>query len=268
MNYIFGHTVGSTSDVWRLVQIDAVNDAFARTYHITRLGETEMAFEVVGNDSSTFVGGYTHGYERLVNGSFFAVLDGKAVDITTVTTLTEFSKLQFFLVTNMYDPADNITLLGVHSREWSFDETGMLLTQNIEYKSSFTVKNFNMPMLCTLRGNDAQSALQITDTYIDDSNFTTYDVSTSGFTTYPNQLKTRPKKIYLTGAASGVEASVEIIEQPEDGMRAGGSYLSNNADYNKIYCVICGFSNDDDDYKQVANGDMWKTKTKFEIKIG
>ena len=51
-----------------------------------------------------------------------------------------------------------------------------------------------MPMLCVLRGNDAASALQVTDTYVDDGDFRPYDISTGGFTTYPNKLKKEADK--------------------------------------------------------------------------
>lgn len=190
INYVFGHTIAATptseggGDVWRLVQVDAVNDALAYQFHITQLGETEMAIQISGRND--FIGGTTHGDEVMDSNSLRVALDGKVVDVTTITDETEFDLLQIFLVSNMYDPNDHTTLVGVHGREWRFDKTGLLLSQTVEFKENLTLDASYMPMLSVIRGNDTASALQVTDTYLDDGNFMPYDVSGGGFTTYPN----------------------------------------------------------------------------------
>ena len=270
VNYVFGRTQNGASvvgggDVWRLVQVDAVSDALALKFHITQLGETEMAIGI--KDRDDFIGGSTHGDEVMDANSLVFVLDGQTVDVTTLTNLTEFDTLQVFLNSNMYDPADHTTLVGVHGREWLFNADGLYIGQTVEFKADLILTNSYMPMLCVLRGNDTASTLQVTDTYIDDGNYIPYDVSVGGFTTYPNQLKTDVREINLFGADSGVRATVKILEQPE-GLNKEGVFLYNGANtYNKIYCCLCGYGSGTNT-QNVANGEKWKVKSQITIEVG
>ena len=270
VNYIFGHTQNTApaseggGDVWRLVQIDSVDDAFSRRFHITTLGETEMAIKIKGRDD--FIGGTTHGDEVMDEDSFLVLLDGSAVDVTTLTSLTEFTTLQAFLVSDMYDPDDHSTNVGVHGRSWTFTSEGLLLEQTVDFLEDLTLHGSYMPMLCVVRGNDTISAEQITDTYLDDGNFAQYDVSVGGFTTYPNQLKPDVRKLHLVGKTSGVEATLEIIEQPI--YNRHGSYIFNGVNtYNKIYCCLCSYGNGSFE-QAVSSGDKWTVKSRIRINVG
>lgn len=270
IDYIFGHTQSQLTpsegggNVWRLVQVNSVNDAFDYQFHITQLGETEMAIMISGRDD--FIGGTTHGDEVMDSNSLLFVLDGKPVEINTVTSITEFDMLQIFLVSSLYDPNDHITQVGEHGREWRFTKDGLYLQQTVKFLENLTLSNTYMPMLCVLRGNDAASSIQVTDTYIDDGNFMQYNVGTGGFTTYPNQLKSDVKNIHLIGKTSGVEASLEIIEQPE-GLNQEGTFLFNGVDtYNKIYCCICGYGGGTNT-QNVSSGDKWHIKSKIKIDV-
>lgn len=271
VNYIFGHTETAIpiseggGDVWRLVQVDAVNDALAYQFHITQFGETEMAIMI--NGRSDFIGGTTHGDEAMDAESLLFVIDGKPTDITTITELTEFNTLQCFLVSDMYDPADHTTLVGKHGREWKFDKNGLYIGQTVEFTEDLTLGNSYMPMLCVLRGNDTASTLQVTDTYTDDGNYQKYDVSVGGFTTYPNKLKSDVREINLFGEVSGVRASLQIIEQPE-GLNKEGTFLYNGVNtYNKIYCCLCGYGGGANT-QNVSSGDKWKVKSQITIDVG
>lgn len=267
VNYIFGHTESAISggNVWRLVQVDAVNDALVYRFHITQLGETEMAIMISGRDD--FIGGTTHGDEVMDADSLLFVVDGKPTDITTLTELTDFETLQCFLVSDLYDPADHTTLVGKHGREWKFDKNGLYIGQTVEFLSDSTLGNSYMPMLCVLRGNDTASALQVTDTYTDDGNYQQYDVSTGGFNTYPNVLKTDVRKINLFGKVSRVRASLQIIEQPE-GLNKEGTFLYNGINtYNKIYCCLCGYGGGKNT-QNVSNGEKWKVKSQITFDVG
>ena len=124
-----------------------------------------------------------------------------------------------------------------------------------------------MPMVCAIRGNDTVSALQITDTYIDDGNFVSYDVGTGGFTNYPNQLKPDVRKMNLYGEESGVGITVEILEQPE-GLNKEGVFLYNGVNtYNKLYCCLCGYGGGANT-QDVSNGDKWRVKTLISVNVG
>ncbi len=272
VDYIFGRTQSETpqseggGNVWRLVQIDAVDDSLSLRYHITQLGETEMAIMIYGRND--FIGGTTHGDEWMDNDSLLFSIDGAPVDITTVTTLTEFDILKCFLVSNMYDPDDHTTLVGVHGREWVFDESGLYIGQTVEFKANLTLGSSYMPMVCALRGNDTASALQVTDTYADDGNYQTYDVSTGGFTTYPNQLKNGIKRVNLWGATSGVNITVDYLVRPEN-LRSSGVFLYNAVNtYNKIYDCLCDYGNGAANAENVNNGDKWIVKSKISVNIG
>lgn len=272
VDYIFGHTVNSApaseggGNVWRLVQIDAVSDALAYRFHVTQQGETAMALGIAGRDD--FIGGTYHGDEVMRADSLLFLLDGKPVDITSVTEITDFTTLSCVLVSDLYDPNDHSTLVGVHGCEWRFDESGMFLGQTIEFAANLTLNNTYAPMVCALRGNDTASALQITDTYFDDGSYQKYDVSEGGFVTYPNQLKSDVRYVNLSGEASGAEIVLEIIEQPE-GMNGEGVFLYNGVNtYNKIYCCLGGYGNVSSTYNTVSSGDKWKIKSKVRVNIG
>ena len=271
VNYIFGHTITDISqssgggNVWRLIQIDAVDDSLAFKFHITTLGETEMAIMISGR--SDFIGGWTHGDEWMDSSTLRFVVDGQTVDITGYTELTEFNTLQCSLVSDMYDPDDHSTNVGKHGREWKFDASGLELNQSVDFLTNLTLASSFMPMLCAVRGNDTVSTLQVTDTYIDDRNFIPYDIATAGFTNYPNQ----PKEvgfIHLLGNDSGLEATVELKEQPK-GLKGSGAYVYNGVNtYNKIYCCICGYANSAANLQEVSAGDKWIVKSKFNIVVG
>lgn len=272
VNYILGRTQGTSSqaegggNVWRLVQVDAVGEAFDYKFHITQQGETEMALRIVGTDD--FIGGTTHGDEWMIDNSLFFNVDGKTVDITTYTDITEFETLKVFLVSNLYHPADHSTLIGVHGREWMFNTDGLYLGQTVDFTETVTLTNSYMPMLCALRGNDTASALQVTDTYADDGSYQIYDVSEAGFTNYPNQLKNFVKDVNLFGENSKVSINLKIIEQP-DTLKGRGVFLYNGINtYNKIYCTICGYGGGTPTQETIESGTKWKVKSQISIDIG
>lgn len=272
VDYVFGRTQTNATqaegggNVWRLVEIDAVYDNFQKRFKITQLGETEMAIKIFGR--SDFIGGSTHGDEWMDDNSLLFTIDGLPVDIETVTELRDFTELRCFLVSNLYDPDDHTTLIGIHGREWVFNENGLYIGQTVEFKANLTMSESYMPMICALRGNDTASALQITDTYTDDGNYQRYDVGTGGFTSYPNQLKKGIKKVNLFGHTSGVGITVDYIEFP-DNLNKGGNFLYNGVNtYNKIYNCLCGYGNSQANTQSVTTGDKWTVKAKIKVDIG
>lgn len=264
INYVMGHCVSTlnNADLWRLVQVDYVNSGLGLEHHITQQGETEMALKIDGRDD--FVGGRTHGDELFISSTLRIAVDGRMVDFGDLSVITEFDDLQIFQTTRMYDPADHTTFIGNHEECWKFDLNGMEINQNIKFASDLTLGGSYVPMLCVLRGNDSAIGLQITDTYIDNGNFTPYDVSVAGFTTYPTQLKNDVTQIYLYGAPTGVRCELEITEQPK-GLNGEGTFLYNGEGYNKVFCCVCGYNNTASNLQHVVAGDIWRFKTKFKI---
>lgn len=272
VNYIFGRTQNEApqaeggGNVWRLVQIDAVDDDFNYRYHITQLGETEMAIKIFGR--SDFIGGTTHGDEWMISETLVFAINGKIIDdITSLTENTVFDTFKCYLVSNLYDPNDHITLVGVHGREWIFDASGLYIGQTVKFNADLTMSESYMPMICALRGNDTASTLQVTDTYIDDGNYQNYNVAVGGFTTYPNQRKTGIKRVNLFGKISGIDITVDYLDQPE-GLRMGGNFLYNGVNtYNKLYNCLCGYGNSEANTQAVSNGDKWVAKSKISVNV-
>jgi hypothetical protein len=265
INYIMAHTVGigANGNNWRLVQIDAVSDVLTRDFHITQLGETEMALKI--KDRSDFIGGFTHGDEIQDDASFYVTLDGETVDMTTLTSLTEFNTLQMFLVSEMFDPDDHVTSVGYHGREWEFTKDGLLLSQTVTFSTDLTMDASYMPMICALRGRDDDSPVWITNKYIDDGNFETYDIGTAGFTTYPNQATKDIHEVDMMGTDTDLTIQVRLLDYPQ-GLNGSGRYVYNVVNtYNKLYCAICGLQNQ---YQNVTAGDKWKVKSLINIMRG
>lgn len=131
------------------------------------------------------------------------------------------------------------------------------------WRGAYTLDASYMPMLCAIRGNDTVSALQITDTYIDNGNYVPYDVGTGGFTSYPFTKKTGVDRIVLFSDKSGLCATVDILESPN--LPGAISFLFNGENtYNKVYHAVCGFG------KQhvTANGEKWRVRAKLQFAIG
>ena len=272
VDYIFVNSkraVGSASqgacDVWRLNQIAKVNDLYIHQYYITALGETEMAIKVkypVGEgESIPFLGGYTHGWEIVNSGSFFAALNGKYVDITQYTNLTEFDTLEFFSTSTLYHPSKGDEI-GQHGVKWTFTSEGLEIEQSINFSGNYTMIDSYMTMLCAVRDHFSTESVQVTDTYIDDLTFQQWDVSEPGFQTYPRSFKHDVSKVNLYGKTSGIDIAVEYVSQTH-GNDGEGNYLWNGNDYNKLYNAIAGYNLIEN---QVTASTIWRENSKISIK--
>ena len=265
VHIVFGHCYGTSDDgigydFWRIISFASVNSGLIERYSITQNGETEMAIKIKGRND--FIGGYTHGDEFTIPGSTVFVLDGEKIDPTTLTGFTEFDELRINEATAMYDPADHITQVGTHGKEYVVTKDGVELNQSVNWLGEYVLDASYMPMFCAIRGNDSTSTLQITDTYIDDGDFIPYDVSTAGFTGYPRNLKTGVNKMTLLSGKSGLCASVSILETPE--LPGCGTYLFNGDAYNKIYCAVCGYNTE----HTTSIGEKWRVRAKIQVEVG
>lgn len=245
---------------WRILQFCAVDDQLAVRFKITQYGETEMALQIVDRDD--FIGGWTHGDEIRVDGSFLLLLDGKITDVTSLQALTQFDEIRIFEVTTMNDPADHVTQVGEHGKEYVITESGMEINQNVKWLGAYELKASFMPMLCTIRGNDTVSSLQITDTYIDNSDHRQYDVAVGGFTGYPSTYRADVTKFTLFSEKSGLTATLEILESTNK--TGAASRLFNGVDtYNKIYHAICGGTEN----HTTKNGERWRNRCRISFQI-
>lgn len=143
--YDFLHTVNRSinADVWRVGYAYHVDDSFAIDYPLTTAGEWECAIKLDGRDD--FSGGYAHGDEVMNNILF--VVDGKPVDITTITTMTSFDDLCIVEDSDLYDPANHTTVYAKHGSEHHFTVDGLTIRQTIKFVLAETVLTAYLAML-------------------------------------------------------------------------------------------------------------------------
>ena len=124
-----------------------------------------------------------------------------------------------------------------------------------------------MTMFPIIRGNDAVSNDQITDHYYSNNEFIVYDVSTGGSGSGYG-WRQNVTRATIWGAASGVNATVEMLNQPKQSNPENGGKLfqvQNTVDaYNKFYWSICGVNNTT--YEAAAN-EIFQTDTLYKINV-
>ena len=257
---------------WRIDKCYACDNDLNVLFPITNSGEWEMAIKIDGRDD--FIGGIAHGNEVL--DSFNVLVDGVLIsDLSELSSLQEFDEVRIVETTTIYDPNDHATLstretftpIGSHGREYIINKDGIRLTQAVTFDIAHTLSNSYMTMFPIIRGNDAVSALQVTDHYFADNNYKTYDVSVGG-SGEGYGWKEDVSRATIWGNDSGVKATIEMLKQPEqDLINNGGKrfQVQNTVDmYNKIYWSICGVGGTT--YSVSAN-ERFVTDTMYNISI-
>jgi len=265
VNYNVGRCAKRTQseggfDVTRMCVLYAVNDNLEKRFEVTRAGEWEMAVKIKNSDD--FIGGYEHGDEWETDCEYF--VDGKKVDITSFTNLTNFGEIRVKNNSNMYDPNDHETLVGIHGREWVFTKECVTLYQSIRwlFNTDTQMTSSYMAMLPMIRGNDTTSDIQITDHFYNDVNFDDVDCSVGG--AFTGEFPDEAKMTGIYGIISGVNAKMEVLEYP---YYPDSRYNFLNATVNKankIYYGVCGKGTT---YGTVTVGQIWKSKAIYNIAI-
>jgi hypothetical protein len=264
LNYNIGKSENKTQaeggfSVTRMCVLYAMDENLNKRFEITRAGEWEMAVKISGRPD--FIGGYEHGDEWESSVEYF--IDGKLVDITTFTNLTDFDEIRVKSVSNMYDPNDHETLVGIHGKEWVFTKESATLYQSIQwlFENNTNMGISYMTMFPAIRGNDTISVDQITSKFFDDVNFSTRDCSVYGF---DGSMSKETKKVTLYSPESGFYGDVEVINYP-DYPDSKLVYLSNGENKaNKIYFGVCG---DGATVGVVTPNQVWKTKSVYRLSI-
>jgi hypothetical protein len=264
INYNIGKSENKTQaeggfSVTRMCVLYAMDENLNKKFEITRAGEWEMAVKIVGR--TDFIGGYEHGDEWETAVEYF--VDGEKVDITTKTELTDFNEIRVKSVSNMYDPDDHETLVGIHGKEWVFTKDSATLYQSIQwlFANNTDMTASYMSMFPAIRGNDANADNQITSKFFDDVNFTTRDCSVYGF---DGDMSKETRKVTLYSPESGFYGDVEVINYP-DYPDSKFVFLSNGENQaNKIYFGVCGYSST---RGTVEPNQVWKTKTVYKLEI-
>lgn len=231
---------------WRIDKCYACDNAKNVLHPITASGEWEMAIKI--NGAPDFIGGNAHGDEVLT--AFNVFIDG--VLIADVSTIIEqpFDVVKIIETTLLYNPNDGATLstreeytpIGTHGREYTITKDGIRLKQEVTFDTALTLSASYMTMLPIIRGNDTVSALQITDHYYADNNYTVYDVSVGESGSPGYGWKYDVEQAMIWGNDSGINATVKMLKQPminNIGARRFQVQDTINA-YNKLYWSVCG----------------------------
>ena len=260
IRYAFGHSVDANinADSWRIFRAVAVDENLTDRFHVTAHGEWEMALRLDGG--TDFIGGILHGDEVMENVKFF--LDGKECDISTLTSLTDFSELRIVENTILYNPDVANENVAEHSKEYIFTADGVTINQRVKWLMAKTLTTSYSCMLPMIRGNDTVSELQITADYYDDNDYKTYDVSVGGMSGYPFTWHRDVTRACFWAEESGIFASAEIVKQPPALTGGGMSFLQNTVNqYNKLYFSICGIGAT---YTTSAN-ETWRWSQRYTI---
>lgn len=239
--YQLGHCVDASNNanVWRIMFAYRV-DTGDTLRKLTMTGEWECAVHLDGRDD--FSGGIVHGDE--VDTSVTFIMDGTVVD---ASALNGFCKeLKIIRKSNLYDPADHITVIAEHGVEYVFTSDGVKIRQSINWKVSATLTACYLAMLPIIK---AYSKYRYDDTSFDivENTQTDYTVtipdanSVTEYSTDYDCLFTVAKEEYPTGLIGGDSALITD---------------NGGLNYNKIYFPVCTSGT-----SQI--GELWKSTTVF-----
>ena len=262
VKYDFTHNIDETLeknyDVWRIDKSYATDDNFETQYSICAGGEWECALHIDGRDD--FSGGIYHGDEKDVSISVF--IDNIYIpDISTLTTLTNYTSLKILRNTNLYDPLDHTTIIAEHSVMYDFDSTGVTISQSVTWKGEYKLTSSYLAMFPVKRYESSTSTVSFTDKYFDSKTYKVYDVTEGGKSEYPQTWKNNVRKQTVFGSTSGIYCSLEILECPDI---PGALYAqcSPAEAYNKLYFALAGIG-DGIDYTTKTN-EYWYHVSKYE----
>ena len=254
MGFDYFKDLPTNADGWGITTVDAVSmdglGNFSTIFPVTIGGEWEMAIMI--DAAPDFIGLRQHGSEIMTSIKFYR--DG--ISFTPKSEDFNCDELKVIQKTKMFNPTNETSHVANHIKEYIWTTENLTLNHKIEWLSSHTIGNSYLTMMPVTRGNDAVTSVQVTDTYYDNNTYDEWDVSNSGFETYPNLREVKGSKIYLYGKDSGVSVSAESVRDKPDGR----SFVQNTPNgYNKIYFFMTETS--------VSAGDVTTGTSVYEFNI-
>lgn len=254
MGFDYFKDLPTNADGWGITTVDAVSmdglGNFSTIFPVTIGGEWEMAIMI--DAAPDFIGLRQHGSEIMTSIKFYR--DG----ISFIPKSEDFNcdELKVIEKTKMFDPTDETSHVANHIKEYIWTTENLTINHKIEWLSSHNIGNSYLTMMPVTRGNDTVTSVQVTDTYYDNETYDEWDVSNSGFETYPNLREVKGSKIYLYGKDSGVSVSAESVRNKPNGR----SFVQNTPNgYNKIYFFMTETS--------VSAGDVTTGTSVYEFNI-
>lgn len=229
---------------WQIYYAYSVDDNFSNSAELTVGGEWECAVHLEGRDD--FSGGHTHGDEVMTG--LTVLIDGVPVDISTITSNTQFKKLQIVQKSNLYDPADHTTVIADHGKEYVFENGFLTLNQSLEWKVADNLTECYMAMFLPRKSK--------TNRAYANSDFELLTLESSNYSTYKNKA-TSANMFNSTG---GLSAEVSVPVYPT-GMTGGDrAKFTDNAggSYNKLYFIVCTEGTSE-------IGELWKSSTVYKL---
>ncbi len=242
---------------WRIGQCFLCNEDKTHITYITTNTEWDMAIKP--NGAPDFIGMGSHGDEMM--DKFYLRIDGKNVDENAVLSGV-FNKIQLYCGTTMYNPIDNVSVVGYHRKLITIKADGTINLENrVEFTTDITMDKSYLAMLPIRRNNDD---VQITNEIIDNLDFIPTDCTTTDFIPNADNGGVGASKHGVTrydiyGDNLGIYAYTEV-KRKSPNLDSSFSVISKTTSYNKVYEGFCG------DGTSVSAGDVWIQET--EMKIG
>ena len=186
--------------------------------------------------------------------SVLFLIDGKPVDITSYTSVTNCSNVKMVRTSFMFDPADSTTKIADHGVEYSFDKiNGLTITQSIKWAVAEQLTSCYMAMF--------PPSKNYIDRAIANSDQKTITLATDTSERTTPVVKHGADKIIMYDTSGAFSAVVSAIVYPKGGI--GGDYISitdnGDEDYNKAYFKIC------DTGASSTINELWKSVVNYAL---
>ena len=256
------YSVECNHDIWRIVEMVAVDDMLEKRYELTTWGEFELAVRLVGRPD--FSGGSNHGDEH--TDVFSVSLDGVPTPLTALTELTPFERMTVLRDSRLYDPSAHDVMIGTHHVNYKITTEGVLIDQDVMWAVDEACTTSYMAMFPVLRTTEDRdgNTVHVSETYTDGVCNEVFDVREAGLAECPQRYKKGVRRMTLHSEELGVTASLHILKLTD---LPGGNYsqCSPKPAYNKLYDTIVGFG-EGEGYR-VSAGDLWAETTYFTLDI-
>ena len=258
-------TSSSNSNVWKIKIASICDNKLNKKFNITANGEWECAIKLKNKEVDDFMGGDAHGDE--VKETVVFIINGRPVDITTFTKLTDIDSFKFIQTSSLYKPDDKATLstrsqftpVATHGSEHIFTENGVIVNQSVLWHEEVTVVQGYLCMM--LNAKDVVDKMYTNADYgvIDLSNKNKYNLE---------KLNVNKITQYSDSNNKGVIASVTVNRIKGMNDKGTQCYISVGDNGGGIYhkCYLPLFYNMSGEI--VQKNTLWECSSKYEYEFG
>lgn len=232
------------ADCWQIFNLYHVDDSYDNQIQLSNSGEWECALHL--KDRSDFSGGVTHGDE--ITSEFTVLIDGKPVELSDLNTSTVFNTLTLIEYSNLYDPADNETIIAKHGRQYVFSKDGLQLDQSVTWQVAEDLTNCFLAMFLPTKSKINRAIV--------DTEYKLITLESTDFTI----VKPDVRKVLMFKSTGGLSGEISTPIYPE-GLPGGDQIsISDNGglDYNKLYFKVCGSGTS-------RVNEVWKSTTVYKL---